>query len=195
MQSYRRPQMSPGLASTLACDIADGITALHACGVVHGDLKPQNVLIFKEGERIVAKLGDFGFSGLIIAQEDIRGQTRKWVAPEYLSRLDGRSKVPEASGDIYSYGLLVTYIWSCGRPLFEGMGGNPADIDAAKRKGSPIILYCQQVMVESFPDPTDVTRKVLELLPQLLHRNPKLRLKSLKGVRQLIRGNEYGSFS
>ncbi|MCJ1357886.1 MAG: hypothetical protein MMC33_007882 [Icmadophila ericetorum] len=45
-------------------DIADGLSALHTCGVIHGDLKPENVLLFDdpvEKGSLIVKLCDFGF--------------------------------------------------------------------------------------------------------------------------------------
>lgn len=42
--------------------VADGLAALHACGIVHRDIKPENVLVEQAGERPLVKLADLGIS-------------------------------------------------------------------------------------------------------------------------------------
>ena len=73
----------------LSADIAQGLLALHDCGVIHGDVKAGNILVFRRwrddlGE-LQAKLSDFGHS---IFESDMTGSlvhvsgTRPWMAPE-----------------------------------------------------------------------------------------------------------------
>jgi serine/threonine protein kinase len=47
---------------SLYCDVADALSALHTLGIIHGDIKPSNILIFEDHQagRLVAKLSDFG---------------------------------------------------------------------------------------------------------------------------------------
>ncbi|KAL8371964.1 hypothetical protein RB595_001667 [Gaeumannomyces hyphopodioides] len=92
----------------LSQEIGSGLQALHASGVVHGDLKFQNVLVFDLGDgRVRAKLSDFGCS--VIKDEGhqtvtLAAGTPPWTSPEHskpvhISLLCGT--------DTYSYGLLV----------------------------------------------------------------------------------------
>jgi serine/threonine protein kinase len=111
-----------GLKSSLVTDILSGLDVLHLCAIVHGDLKPENVLIFKDSpssDLYTAKLSDFGFSqgdpdSLLSA-----GGTPYWNAPECLEGLsvtlsDSKTK---KSRDIYSFGLLAYFI-ICGQKPF-----------------------------------------------------------------------------
>lgn len=92
----------------LSQEIGGGLQALHASGVIHGDLKFQNVLVFDLGDgRVRAKLSDFGSS--VIKDKSHRmitltAGTPPWTSPEHsepvhISLLCGT--------DTYSYGLLV----------------------------------------------------------------------------------------
>ncbi|KAL8664455.1 MAG: hypothetical protein Q9202_003005 [Teloschistes flavicans] len=102
----------------LALDCAVGLQALHHSGIVHGDLKIDNVLVFDcAGERPqVAKLADFGASIFDVDFEDgfakYRG-TARYNAPEQEGRLGSHSwrnsQTREAflKADVYSMGLLL----------------------------------------------------------------------------------------
>jgi serine/threonine protein kinase len=64
--------------------VAGGLRHLHALGIVHGDVKPANVLLDAAGG--VAKLADFGHARLISDQEMMKTAcgTPGYVAPEVL---------------------------------------------------------------------------------------------------------------
>jgi serine/threonine protein kinase len=78
----------------LLLDVAEGLSALHACSIVHGDLKMENVLVMTTPEdpdfSVIAKLSDFGFSLDISEQKSHRslvGFTPLCAAPECMQAL------------------------------------------------------------------------------------------------------------
>jgi serine/threonine protein kinase len=85
---------------------------LHACGVVHSDLKHENILIFENrldmpGLPYTAKLADFGGSFMDIAEGEarpLRMGTWPFTAPEFGAPL---SIDQLKQSDVYSFGLLV----------------------------------------------------------------------------------------
>jgi serine/threonine protein kinase len=77
------------LKRRLLLDVVEGLSALHACSIVHGDLKMENILVMTTPEDsecpIIAKLSDFGFSLDVSDQKGLRslvGFTPLWAAPE-----------------------------------------------------------------------------------------------------------------
>ncbi|CAF2974413.1 unnamed protein product [Rotaria sp. Silwood2] len=92
-----------------------GMIQLHAVNIVHGDLKPQNVLVSKN---YTAKVTDFGFATLrgktssSIASSVMSDDgsavcgTAGYMAPELLSS----SNPPEYSSDIYSFGVMLNEV-------------------------------------------------------------------------------------
>src|SRR5690349_14642384 len=68
-------------AVRVALSVAEGLRAIHRAGLVHGDLKPDNVLVSERGE---ATLIDLGFCAPPGVREEIRG-TPRYMAPELFS--------------------------------------------------------------------------------------------------------------
>jgi serine/threonine protein kinase len=82
--------------------------------VIHGDLKPDNVLIFKtEEDKLIAKVIDFGFSCFGATDEDLVELpfTEKWSAPEWDG---GEFPIWQAKkADIYTFTLVCKWILGC----------------------------------------------------------------------------------
>lgn len=95
-------------------DVLEGLSVLHHMAVVHGDIKPENVLIFKSSSVIglSARLSDFGFCRPTADYKWGAGGTPYWNAPECLPSAPGELKVEAyAKGrDLYSLGLLTCYV-------------------------------------------------------------------------------------
>lgn len=103
----------------LCLDVALGLDILHRCGIVHGDVKSENVLIFSHPERqYIAKVADFGFSVVAEAADSMIsiGGTRPWKAPEANSPV---SKAQSKLTDVYSFGLLVWRVAADGKSPFD----------------------------------------------------------------------------
>ncbi|MBX3246340.1 MAG: protein kinase [Myxococcales bacterium] len=82
--------------------VALGLEDIHACGTVHGDLKPGNILI---GQGFRVCLADFGLATELEAELELVG-TPTYLAPE---RIRGDDLPPElrARGDLYALGVLA----------------------------------------------------------------------------------------
>lgn len=78
-------------------------------GIVHGDIKPKNVLVFKENNKPAVKLADFGFSAFASSKNLTLGGTVPWMAPEVQSRRSHTLSQAKQT-DMFSFGLLVLWI-------------------------------------------------------------------------------------
>ncbi len=88
----------------LAKDIIEGLAYLHSENIIHRDLKPTNILLFSEGEKLRAKITDFGIAkrtDATAASTQLVG-TVEYMAPEFFST----GNITPAS-DVWSVGVML----------------------------------------------------------------------------------------
>jgi serine/threonine protein kinase len=103
----------------IAHEVASGVAAIHAQGLVHGDLKPGNVMVTStpEGGFGKAVVLDFGF-----AKERARASARRpgsppdGGTPNYMSPERIRSGGASPDDDVYALGLTLWEMWTCRVP-------------------------------------------------------------------------------
>ncbi|KAK2735763.1 hypothetical protein FQN57_001143 [Myotisia sp. PD_48] len=119
------PNLPFWVKKKLCLDVGNGLLALHASGIVHGDLKSENILICNtdSARGVVAKLADFGCAVTDLDPSDtlkLPAFTLPWNAPESHDRLP-RDLLKYT--DVYSYGLLVWRITLNGANPFRHIDG------------------------------------------------------------------------
>jgi WD40 repeat protein len=143
----------------LGAALAEGLAAIHACGLVHRDLKPANILMAGDGPRII----DFG-----IAQAD--GATRVTQAgmtvgtPAYMSpeQLDAGEIGPPS--DVFALGGILVYAATGHGPfpaanvsaLNNAILTKPADLGSVPRPSRAIIAACLAKDPAGRPAPKDL---------------------------------------
>lgn len=88
-------------------------TANAPLGIVHGDIKPANVIVFKEApERYTARVIDFGFSSLYIHDNEklLLPKSVPWNAPETEGRQSEWSPLEAVRADLFSFGMLCLWL-------------------------------------------------------------------------------------
>ncbi|KAK7042915.1 hypothetical protein VNI00_008651 [Paramarasmius palmivorus] len=168
----------------LCYDISKGISILHACGIVHGDLKHDNVLIFPNHDpkaeiAYVAKLADFGGS---VMDLDDQGNSLHMGTPPYEAPEMHEGKL-SAEGmkqtDVYSLGLLVWRAMLDGNNpfsvVYEGSGEiNKSEIMKLKRSSE-----LRELAKRSLRKHTQLDQVGLDLLDytleNTLHEDPNKR--------------------
>ncbi len=120
------------LKGFLMSDILGGLNAIHLDHFIHGDLKPENVLIFRQspGDRYTAKLADFGFSDDVEhfgVEGNPAGGTDYWNAPECFDPDIDLKTCRRYSRDLYSFGLVAWYIVASRLPFGPDRGSDWAE--------------------------------------------------------------------
>jgi len=126
----RAGPLSAGKTTFIAKQVCEGLAEAHELGVVHRDLKPQNIMIDKEGN---SRIMDFGIARSLKA----KGITDAGVmigTPEYMSPEQVDAKETDKRSDIYSLGVIL-YEMVTGRAPFEG--DTPLSIAVKQKTETP----------------------------------------------------------
>jgi len=119
--------------SLIAWSIASGLYKMHSLKMMHRDIKPQNVLVIKDGERLSdVKLSDYGFGKKVDLKQSLVGHTilgtDDYFAPEMIEAIKqmtlGDEEVAgyDEKVDVWSYGILL-YFLLFGKTPYESSGG------------------------------------------------------------------------
>src|SRR5689334_3721246 len=128
--------MVPERAIRFLEQLAEGLTEIHAAGVIHRDLNPNNVLCCGSGASEMFKISDFGIARPLGMQATFGSEmigTPGYIAPEQFGKSD--SPVTFAA-DIFSAGALMFYVLT-GQDLFQG--GMQAMVAASAKERRSIL--------------------------------------------------------
>ena len=159
-----------GQAVDIVLQICDAVEFIHAQGIVHCDLKPQNVLILDDRQ---VKITDFGIArDLSMASPAQR--VRVWGTPYYASPelITGKPITP--ASDVYAIGLIFYEMLAGARP-FEGQ--NAADIARQHALNAPPPLSARHPRVP---------RYICQIIDRTLAKDPANRYRTADQVRQLL---------
>jgi serine/threonine protein kinase len=177
--------LAPLEVATLLRDVSDVLASVHAGGVIHRDLKPDNLILTPNDRAFplrvidwgVARLGPFG----CITLDGLTPGTPIYMSPEQAT-----GKNIAAACDIYSLGVIA-YEALCGMPPFDGR--TLAEVVCLHLSGDAMPL-CER---------TSAPRELCDVIHRMLAKEPSLRPCALE-IRQVMRAiardlsAEYESF-
>ena len=159
--------LEPYVAVQYVRQVASGLAAAHEQGIIHRDVKPENILISQAGE---AKVADFGISRP--AHDDRPALTAAGTilgSPLYMSPEQAANRPLTAATDQYSLGIVL-YEALAGRPPFAGSTG--------------------EILAQHLRDPialppgvrANIPSHVTEVLEQLVRKDPSRRFPGMAEV-------------
>ncbi|HEV7963390.1 MAG TPA: protein kinase [Actinoplanes sp.] len=166
-------RLAPADTMQLVAQAADGLQAVHDCGIVHRDIKPANLLIRRNGSLLIT---DFGISRTqdgthLTASGAILG------TPTYLSPEQVLGKPATALSDVYSLGLTAYECLAGHRPF---VGDNPYAVALQRIQSAPRTLG------------GDTPRPVLEVIERALATDPADRWQSAAAMATAARAAATG---
>jgi serine/threonine protein kinase len=137
-------------------ELADVLGQVHERGIVHHDIKPDNILFGSDG---TIKIGDFGGANRAVG-------TAPYVSPE---KYRGEASVKDPRVDVYALGITLLELL-LNRDAFAGLN----------------ILEMQQAKVRHDFIPSDMERWLQEVLSRATHPTPELRFQSMAEFSEAI---------
>ncbi|HEX6683490.1 MAG TPA: protein kinase [Candidatus Limnocylindrales bacterium] len=119
-QFAARRKLSTAESASLLAQIAGGLAAVHGAGVVHRDVKPENVLVAQRDGQPVALLSDFGIARPLEDSE----HTQVIGTPAYLAPELAADRAPSPASDVYALGVTAYELLADRKPFYG------KDIDA-----------------------------------------------------------------
>lgn len=158
-------KMDPDQVIKLAKDMCNALA--HACehGIIHRDIKPQNIFVDKEG---TYKLGDFGIAKIVsdfTQNYTMNIGTMAYTAPEVYRNSTG---VYDISSDIYSLGLVLYVFLNDGYLPFVSNASSLHDAIAKRLSGAP------------FPSPSKGSKNLKAIVMRACNNDLKKRYKNPK---------------
>jgi tetratricopeptide (TPR) repeat protein/predicted Ser/Thr protein kinase len=153
----RKKKLDPAAAANILAQVCRALEAAHNEGVIHRDLKPQNIMLDKTGRAYVM---DFGIARSMLSA----GMTQTGAligTPDYMSPEQAKGQTLDARSDLFSIGII----------FYEMLSGQvPFDADTTmaklwKRTNEPARPLDE--LDKTIPKPlSDIVRKCLEIDPQ-----------------------------
>ena len=164
--------LSEKAALNIAKQSAMGLRAAHSNGLLHGDLKPDNILLTKGGE---VKLADMGISRFFAEKIEGKGADF-WASPPYVAPevIQGRNQDDDGRSDVYSLGAT----------LFELLAGRPPYVANTPQDVMRMHLQAPIPDIQAFR--RDVTIHTAALIKKMLAKVPSERVPSAASVAEAI---------
>ena len=170
-------------AASILVGVGRALAAAHAKGLVHRDLKPDNIQVqqLSDGEEHI-KVFDFGIAKMQRAAGDTnKSMTEAGVAigtPQYMSPEQAMGRRVDHRADLYSLGCIL-YEMVVGQPPFDGPEIMPILVDQA---GTPPPLIPPMLPTGRAPSPA-----LVQLYEGLMHKEPEARPSTAKVVTRALR--------
>lgn len=143
--------MKPHDAVELICSVLNALSDAHRIGVVHRDVKPQNILITDDG---LVKLTDFGIAKFTGNSTKTFDGKEAMGSVYYISPEQAKGEAVDSKADIYSAGVLL-YEMLCGKTPFVGDNA----VQVALKHVSEDIVPLREVNNKISPALSDVVAK------------------------------------
>src|SRR5690349_17288947 len=146
----------------IVCQILSGIEEAHLAGVVHADLKSDNIIVDqRRAGTDVVKIVDFGIARLVTAPRDgddrnICG-TPEYMAPEVIS-----GAPPGYAADLYAVGIILYELLTCQTPFF---GGTTIEILSRQLRTEPEPLSKRRGELAANPELDALVKRALAKHP------------------------------
>jgi serine/threonine-protein kinase len=157
----QRERLSINEALDVTAQICAGVGHAHKANLIHCDIKPQNVLVTRDGR---VKVADFGIARAL-SESGLTESETVWGSPLYLSPEQAAGEPPSPASDVYSIGVVM-YEMLAGSPPFQAEKPAALALMHMRDEPPPLTVHNSQV-----PPRLDwIVRKLLAKEPSARYR-------------------------
>src|SRR3984885_12544372 len=132
--------------------MAAGVAAIHAAGIIHRDIKPNNIMLDGAGSEVRLCITDFGLAHAHEAEPSLTG--KGWLAgtPEYMAPELYLGQPPSQASDLFAFGVVLHQVFTGQKPAVSPDSSSVVASPRLNTSGVP--SFCTQLIVECLdPDP------------------------------------------
>lgn len=184
----KRGPFTPQQVISVGQQCCDVLTTAHKLGVIHRDLKPDNIMLIQSSkDRFTVKILDFGIAKL---SDDDQGSMTETGAifgtPEFMSPEQARGDGAEPRSDLYALGAILYYMLT-GKLPFSGKNKFAV---LNKHLNDPVPLPSQRTPHLDIPPTLEaVILKCMNKLPEERYTNAEALYEALDEVRDILGGS------
>ena len=150
-------------ALRIAIQICAGLGFAHRAGIVHADVKPQNVLLTRDQ---TVKITDFGIAQAWSDTQPVQQkQSVVWGSPHYFAPEQAQGEKPSAASDVYSIGIVLFEMLTGKLPF---VGANQQELAMAHIRGD--IPLASELNPSLPQDLVNIVRKIMSKEPSARYR-------------------------
>ena len=132
--------------------MAAGLAALHSAGIIHRDIKPNNIMLDGAGSEVRLCITDFGLAHAHEAEPSLTG--KGWIAgtPEYMAPELYLGQPPSQASDLFAFGVVLHQVFTGQKPAVSP--DSTSVVASPRLNTSGVPSFCTQLIVECLdPDP------------------------------------------
>lgn len=159
-------------ALDLAIQICDGLGFAHRTGIVHADVKPQNILVTSND---VVKVTDFGIAQALTDTQPQQRSDVVWGSPHYFAPEQARGQQPTPAADVYSIGIV----------LFEMLSGQLPYAGASQQALAMAHIKDRTPMVTEFNP--NVPESLAKIVYRVMSKEPNQRYQNADQLSNVLK--------
>jgi Tol biopolymer transport system component len=126
--------------------MAGGLAAIHAAGIVHRDIKPNNIVLDGSGPDVRLRITDFGLARAYAAEPSFLGTGLVAGTPDYLAPELYLGRPPSQASDLFAFGVVLHQVFTGQKPT---LAPDSSSVIVSPRLNTPgVPSFCVQLIVE-----------------------------------------------
>jgi eukaryotic-like serine/threonine-protein kinase len=126
--------------------MAAGLAAIHAAGIVHGDIKPNNIMLDGAGLDVRLCITDFGLARAYTGETSLSGNALAGGTPAYMAPEVHRGVEPSQASDLFALGVVLHEVFTGEKPLQTR--DNSSVVGSPRLNTSRVPSFCVKLITE-----------------------------------------------